>query len=136
MSQKPVRWTLDVVRTLIADELQPESRRYGYHVALGGSVLNTGLSRKDLDLYYLPLDGVPQDRNGLKVALSNRFGGYEDVYQYREEQPVNVCYEHLWRFKNGGHVVEVFVIGQFKDSSRPVPAGTLDDFINDPNILD
>lgn len=33
------------------------TRQFGYHLALGGGVLNTGESKKDLDLYFLPMGG-------------------------------------------------------------------------------
>jgi hypothetical protein len=53
--RKPIMWTLDEGRAEIA-RVQQGSREYGYHVALGGGVLNAGQSTKDLDLYFLPLD--------------------------------------------------------------------------------
>ena len=49
-------WTLGTGLAVVADVQQP-SRQFGYHVAMGGGVLNTGASNKDLDLYFLPLDG-------------------------------------------------------------------------------
>jgi len=48
-------WTLDEGREIVA-QVQQNSRAYGYHVAMGGGVLNNGESSKDLDLYFLPLD--------------------------------------------------------------------------------
>lgn len=41
---------LEVIRAI-----QPAIRKFGYHLCLGGGVLNTGMSRKDLDLYFLPM---------------------------------------------------------------------------------
>jgi hypothetical protein len=66
-------WTLEeglaVVRTL-----QPVARSYGYHVALGGGVLNRGYSKKDLDIYFLPLESGPSHAERLAVWLQDFFG--------------------------------------------------------------
>jgi hypothetical protein len=43
-------------------KLQPESRKFGYHVCLGGGVLNHWSSEKDLDLYYLPLNNSEKSK--------------------------------------------------------------------------
>lgn len=51
---KPVVWKLKDGLALVR-KLQPETRQFGYHLTLGGGVLNTGKSRKDLDLFFLPL---------------------------------------------------------------------------------
>jgi len=55
-------WNLEegigVVRTL-----QPEIRAFGYHVALGGGVINKGVSAKDLDLYFLPMGGFKDSKS-------------------------------------------------------------------------
>lgn len=48
-------WTLEDGLKLIR-AIQNDSREFGYHVALGGGVLNRGESEKDIDLYFLPLD--------------------------------------------------------------------------------
>jgi len=55
-------WTLDEALPIIRS-LQPHTRKFGYHLTLGGGVLNTGESKKDLDLFFLPLNhggGKPQ----------------------------------------------------------------------------
>ena len=52
----PSMWTLDEALSLVRS-LQPEIRQFGYHLCLGGGVLNAGHSRKDLDLYFLQMDG-------------------------------------------------------------------------------
>lgn len=48
-------WTLDQALATIR-LLQPTAHKYGYHIGLGGGVLNTGFSAKDLDLMILPLN--------------------------------------------------------------------------------
>jgi hypothetical protein len=48
-------WTFDDALPLIR-AVQPVVRRFGYHVCLGGGVLNKGASDHDLDLYFLPMN--------------------------------------------------------------------------------
>jgi hypothetical protein len=48
-------WQIDEALDLVR-LLQPLTRQFNYHLALGGSVLNRGRSDKDLDIYFLPLD--------------------------------------------------------------------------------
>lgn len=73
-------WTLeeavDVVRTI-----QTLSRDFGYHVALGGGVVNEGYSEKDIDIYFLPLDGDEYDplRGELDGWLEEIFGPLVDI---------------------------------------------------------
>jgi hypothetical protein len=74
-------WTMDEALTLIR-MLQPESRRFNFHLLLGGGVLNKGQSEKDLDLYFMPMakkdepESVPNP-NGLKAFLENLWGSME-----------------------------------------------------------
>lgn len=51
----PPMWNMTQTIPLLK-KLQPESRKYGYHVCMGGGVLNNWSSNKDLDLYYLPMN--------------------------------------------------------------------------------
>lgn len=44
---------LDLIRSL-----QVHVKPIGFHISLGGGVLNTGSSKKDLDLYFLPMSSV------------------------------------------------------------------------------
>lgn len=65
--RKTPMWTLDQALDLIRD-LQPLVRELNYHITLGGGVLNTGESEKDLDLFFIPLNGYqPQSRVVLKM---------------------------------------------------------------------
>lgn len=50
----PNAWNLEDGLKLVRS-LQPETRKYGYHLTLGGGVLNKGESTKDVDLFFLPL---------------------------------------------------------------------------------
>lgn len=74
LREKPTMWGWDESVALVR-ALQPFTRRFNYHLALGGGVLNTGASKKDLDLYFLSLDnGKKNDLDGLIQALETVFG--------------------------------------------------------------
>lgn len=73
-------WTLNDALALVR-AIQPKSRDFGYHLTLGGGVLNTGKSKKDVDLYFLPLDNGKQksDAPGLVKWLTKQWGDPEDI---------------------------------------------------------
>lgn len=73
-------WTLNDALALVR-ALQPKTRDFSYHLALGGGVLNTGKSKKDVDLYFLPLDnnGKPSDAKGLVAWLTKEWGQPETL---------------------------------------------------------
>jgi hypothetical protein len=71
-------WGLDDALTLIRG-LQPKVRQFNYHVALGGGVLNTGMSFKDLDIYFLPLDGEASNPLRLLQWLQTQWGDATDL---------------------------------------------------------
>lgn len=55
--------------------LQSRVTEFGYHITLGGSVLNDGVSDRDLDLYFLPLvRPEPTDPRGLVSWLTVLWG--------------------------------------------------------------
>lgn len=62
---------LDVIRPLQFKALQ-----YGYHLALGGGVLNKGMSDNDLDIIVLPLDQRPAQLDKF-LAVAARYLGYQ-----------------------------------------------------------
>lgn len=47
-------WTLSDAMDLIRS-IQQDTRKFDYHLCVGGGVVNNGFSEKDLDLYFLPL---------------------------------------------------------------------------------
>lgn len=49
-----VMWTLEEGLKYVR-AWQQDAEFLGYHIAIGGGVLNNGSSLKDLDLYFLPL---------------------------------------------------------------------------------
>lgn len=79
-------WTLDQGLALVRI-IQPRTRRFSYHLALGGGVLNAGHSHHDLDLYFLPLDDDTRDSDGLVAFLERLWGTSESLE--REDYPVD-----------------------------------------------
>lgn len=80
-------WTLDDGVKLVR-ALQPEMKKLGYHLALGGSVLNCGESVKDLDLYALPLGNPEIDESATRVIdlLAKLWGNnFDEIRGYAEE---------------------------------------------------
>jgi hypothetical protein len=101
--------------------IQPLAKVYGYHVCLGGGVVNTGGSDKDLDLYFLPMGGklepLPED---LIRRLSERWGVPEIIGKIGEypdrELPYTAKLKFLWEQDSGlgkprVKRIDVFVLG-------------------------
>lgn len=115
----PNQWVLDDALSLIR-ALQPQIRKYGYHLCLGGGVLNKGRSEKDLDLYFLPMG---QQRNPLEPIkllewLEGMWGMYEQIGGggYPEEIP----YMHRVTFKYGEQRIDVFVLGSGDELKKEI----------------
>ena len=60
-------------------ELQREARLLDFHVTLGGGVLNTGQSYKDLDLFVLPLNDTNPGLDEITALLTRWFGPLEPL---------------------------------------------------------
>lgn len=85
-TEKNSPWTITEALTLIR-HIQPILHENGWHVALGGGVLNNGFSNKDLDLYFFPFgskDGVSTD--SLKRWLGLMWGDAQDMSTYRNNK--------------------------------------------------
>ena len=60
--------------------VQDIAKKFGYHATIGGGVINKGSSKKDLDLWFLPLNGLNYrddnkgDSSGLLEALAKVWG--------------------------------------------------------------
>lgn len=68
--------------------LQGRVREFGYHIALGGGVLNNGTSDKDLDLYFLPFNNpniAKEDTHGLLEWLSKLWGEPKTIGEYPDQ---------------------------------------------------
>lgn len=105
----PVRngWGLDDALTLIR-RLQKTARLLGYHIALGGGVLNKGTSEKDLDLYFLPLVDHKPEFLQLIQLLELEFGTYTDIGSGGAD--LDNIYKDKLQYVNGGKRVDVFVV--------------------------
>ena len=53
--KQPIVWNLAEASTIIGN-IQPKVWECGYHACLGGGVINCGYSRKDLDIFIIPMD--------------------------------------------------------------------------------
>ena len=106
---KPV-WTLDDALELVRN-LQPWTRDYAYHLAIGGGVVNTGSSLKDLDLYFLPLDndGFVPRTDALLDDLQKHFGPYEPIVA-PEYAHLHSFYRHKVKFENAGKRIDAFIL--------------------------
>lgn len=104
-------WTLETALAVVR-KLQPLTRLYGYHLCMGGGVLNRGESNKDLDLYLLPLDDQGTvDYDGMLMEMETEFGPSADIsvdpeYLAGMESP---CHAKR-KFANDGKRVDAFFI--------------------------
>lgn len=72
-------WTLNDALVIIR-QIQPLIRKFNYHVAIGGSLINNGLSGKDADLYFLPLNNGEENKiDELKQFLDLIWGKSEPM---------------------------------------------------------
>lgn len=71
-------WDIDDALRLVR-AIQEDTKKFGYHVCLGGSVLNKGLSHKNVDLYFLPMD------NGMKSEAKKVVSWLEEMWGKSEE---------------------------------------------------
>lgn len=86
------QWSLDEGLRLIR-ALQPEAKRFGYHISLGGGVLNRGFSYKDLDLYFIPMENeeLKQDTGALLKYLTDSWGAPTDIGKvYEAMEPMDL----------------------------------------------
>lgn len=82
-------WTLEEALRLVRG-LQPEAKKFGFHVCLGGGVLNTGLSHKDVDLYFLPLSEKKDAQlANLVLRLEGLWGKSEAIGEQVPRKPAN-----------------------------------------------
>ena len=101
-----VMWTLEQGRAEI-QRVQSPSRKFGYHVCLGGSVLNAGESSKDLAVYFLPLDLKSPQPDRLLAWLATMWGSYTPLNDPRYTQLA--YYRHKLRFDIPKRI-DVFVV--------------------------
>lgn len=106
---KPVMWTLEDGLTLLR-ALQDDSRDYGYHLCIGGGVVNAGHSRKDLDLYFIPLDNGGTNVEGLRSWLGRKLGEGSAIADPNYPENPNSVYAVKLKYGPLGKRIDVFVM--------------------------
>lgn len=97
---------------MVVRMLQPTTRNYGFHLAIGGGVVNKGRSDKDLDLYFLPLDDEDTaDTDGLLGWLEGTFGASEPIGNAEYGNARTSNYKHKVKFTDvlGDKRIDVFI---------------------------
>lgn len=102
-------WTIDQGLHIVR-ALQSHTRQFGYHLTLGGGVLNKGESKKDLDLYFLPMggfDGDPRHRpDEMLRYLSGIWGTPEPLAKSLQDREkygrTESFYKHAVQFTRWG----------------------------------
>jgi hypothetical protein len=105
-------WTLEQAREQLIAVLQPVSRTFGYHVCLGGGVLNNGFSSKDADIYFLPLEKeVPPNPAGVVKMLDAMWGEGGDINGMEYPLPPDSIYHAKRKYLNHpNYRVDVFIM--------------------------
>ena len=101
-------WGLDNSLTLIR-KVQPEIHKLGYHACLAGSVLNKGMSDKDLDLVFVPLTNKEKpELGGLCIWFDNNWGTAQD--NITDPEPCLALRYQASYILPGGLRIDVFVV--------------------------
>lgn len=101
-------WTFEEAMEAVT-ALQEETREFGYHLALGGGVLNNGQSDKDLDLYFLSLDDEgPIDKRGMLARLEEYFGPSEELSDPAYGGSTHYTYKVKFEFDN--RRIDAFIV--------------------------
>lgn len=123
-------WVLEEAQKLV-QAMQPNVRKFGYHICLGGGVLNNGMSKKDLDLFFLALDnGTKANSSKLIEWLVGLWGDCEGLgerYKQHDESP----YTGKVKFNYCGLRIDVFIVGGEKVTieGRPKDMRGAPDFV-------
>ena len=111
----PVMWTFQEAKPIL-DSCQALSRTFGYHMCLGGGVLNKGVSTKDLDIYFLPLDNndsIPNPKGLLSALQALFFAKFEQLGKPYEGNSLPYIFKGKLVQANGKRI-DVFVMGKKK----------------------
>lgn len=103
-------WTLAQAIPLI-HELAPLVRELDYHLCLGGSVLVTGNSDHDLDLWFIPLNGYESEPAKIYVLCQSTFGSLtslRDSPDYKTGEPWHV--KEMQRATYMGKRIDLFIL--------------------------
>lgn len=105
-------WTLNDA-ILIVQELQPFAHELGYHITLGGGVLNKRESSKDLDLFVLRKNNVERvEAFQVIEAARSWFPGW--AHRALRDSPdygpdADFHFKEAFMFSKGGKRIDLFV---------------------------
>lgn len=97
-------WEIADALALIRD-IQPRLHAIKWHVALGGSVLNSGVSQKDVDLYVLPFSDTETTADVFPFLVSLWGAGDPIGLGY---QPSGM-YAVKWKWIVDGRRIDAFI---------------------------
>ena len=119
-SNIPTAWTTATAKPWI-NKFQKLSRDYGYHVCLGGSILNKGISEKDLDIYFLPMgDQIPQNPGGLLEKIGKKVNDTPEEFGPSSKYP-ETQFPYIWKGKvetADGKRIDIFILGTSLDREK------------------
>lgn len=109
---KPIIWTLAEAQE-VAAAAEAVVRPLGYHTCLGGGVLHRGESGKDMDLFFLPLEGHHSDPDSVLRELYRLWGSSTSLldapdYVIEPGSPARRA-KQSQRFVVRGRRVDVFI---------------------------
>lgn len=114
VTKKPL-WTLEQA-LIVVRFLQPLIRTAHYHLALGGGIINAGQSNKDIDLYFLPLENLPDNKEAepqakMKGLLDAIYGEGQPLIhaEYGEPGP-NSVYQYKLTYTINDKRADVFIL--------------------------
>lgn len=85
----------------------------GYHMAMGGGVLNRGFSSKDLDIYILPCVGEKNNERRLLQHLAFRWGSPSNIGTSVSDEvsrPEWAIYSHKLKYQSRDGRIDVFIV--------------------------
>jgi len=102
-------WTLSKAADLVGG-LEPLVRELNYHTLLAGSVLHVGQSEKDLDLWFIPLNGYESDSQKVYALLSSVFGPLEPIRDSPDYQGMTYHCKEMLKGHYLGQRVDLFIV--------------------------
>ena|SRR3990167_4283139 len=121
--------------------LQGRVKEFGYHIALGGGVLNNGMSDKDLDLYFLPFNNpnvAKENTQGLLDWLSKLWGEPKQIGEYPDQpnDPIRPVVPRIARVGDqwviqGGPIQRAPIPPPILNEDEPMPAPPPEAWVRD-----
>lgn len=102
-------WTLSQAQRLVS-ELHDVVWDVDYHICVGGSVLYQGSAEKDLDLFFLPLNGFERRPEDIYNVLDGVFGplrSLRDSPDYAAGNPWHI--QNSYKGSYCGKRVDLFI---------------------------